>query len=83
MQIVVPCINTWLVYEAHAKAEGRREPYSLDSILSKQILDGKLYVEERPSVNWHRYVQENGPKSEAYVGYTLALIDLEETLCSK
>lgn len=67
-----------------ANVEDRREPYTLDSILTKQnILDSKLYVKEVPSTNWHRFVQENGPKSGAYVSYTLALIDLEEVLCSK
>ena len=56
---------------------------TLEDIVSKELPDGKLYMEESPSTIWHRHVQENGPKPEAYVAYTLALIDLEETLCSK
>lgn len=83
MNVVVPNMETWLASEANAKAAGRREPYSLDTVLREEVLESKLYVEDSISTNWHRFVLGNGPKPEAYAAYNLALIDLEETLCSK
>lgn len=55
----------------------------LEAIVSKEIPEGKLYVEDNTSTDWHRHVEQHGPKPEAYARYTLALIALEETLCLK
>ncbi len=58
--------------------------YSLDSTLSKDLLEGKPYVEkESTSIQWHRHVQENGPKPEAYALYNITMCEFEERLCSK
>lgn len=57
--------------------------YKLESICSEDIPEGKIYVEDRMSTEWHRHVEQHGPKPEAYARYTLALIALEEKLCSK
>lgn len=57
--------------------------YSLDSILSKDLPEGKLYVEENISVYWHRHVKQHGPGPEAYALYNLAMCEFEENKCSK
>lgn len=60
-----------------------KSDFSLESLLSKDLLEGKLYVEENPVLDRHRHVQEHRPGPEAYAGYTAALIELEESVCSK
>lgn len=79
MQVVVPNMADWLkIYRDQPKVECR-----LDQILSKEIPEGKLYVEEKSNVDWHRHVQEHGPGPEAYALYNLAMCEFEESLCSK
>lgn len=57
---------------------------SLGELISKEILGNNLYVEE-PNFNrdWHRHVEEHGPRPQAYVLYNLAMVEFEESLCSK
>jgi hypothetical protein len=72
----------WLLYERIAKAEGRRESYSLETLLSEEIPEGKTIC-NKEETNWHRHVELNGPGPEAYAAYNIAVIALEESLCSK
>lgn len=79
MQVVVPNMADWLKhYRDRPKTE-----YRLDSILRKDLLEGKLYVGEGSSENWHRHVQQHGPGPEAYALYNLAMCEFEESVCSK
>lgn len=83
MQVIVPTLDTWLLYEQKAKAEGRREPITLDGVLCEKLPESKMYVEEGSSIQWHRYVQLNGPAPAAYAVYNAVLSDFEEAVCSK
>jgi hypothetical protein len=56
---------------------------SIGQISREEIPEGKIYVEDTVSTQWHRHVERHGPKPEAYVRYTFALIRLEELLCKK
>lgn len=74
MQVVVPNMVDWLkVYRDQPKTE-----YRLDAILRKDLLEGKLYVEESIGINWHRHVEQHGPGPEAYALYNLAMCEFEE-----
>jgi hypothetical protein len=83
MQVVVPTMEAWLLYEQKAKAEGRREPITLDRVLREELPEGKMYVEEGSSTLWHRDVQLNGPGPEAYAVYNAVMSDFEEAICSR
>lgn len=56
---------------------------ALERIMSKEIPEGKLYVEDNPTVEWHRHVEKHGPGPEAYAFYNLVMCEFEERLCSK
>lgn len=53
---------------------------TIESIVRKELPEGKLYVEDNLSTVWHRHVEQHGPKPEAYAAYTIALMDLEERI---
>lgn len=55
----------------------------LERIVSKEIPEGKLYIEEQEDTHWHRHVKGHEPGPEAYALYTQSLIALEEEQCSK
>lgn len=57
--------------------------YYMRKKVREKLPEGKLYVEDNMSTQWHRHVQQHGPKPEAYARYTYALIMLEELLCKK
>ncbi len=80
MHKVIPRMETFLVYEAQARAAGRRPSYCLNAIVSKQLPEDTTYVEEASSPQWHRDMRERVPGSVAYALYNLAVIELEERI---
>lgn len=81
MQKIVPRVDTWLVYEQAAKAEGRREPYSLDSLLREELPEGKTICNKEDVKHWHQFMLAHDPGSEAYAVYNLTMCEFEEIKC--
>lgn len=56
--------------------------YSLSSIFSKKLPEGKLICNEvGGTVDWHRFMIAHDPGSEAYAVYNLAMCEFEEVKC--
>lgn len=56
----------------------------LKDILSKDLPESKVLCRESVgSIDWHRHMQQRGPKSEQYVVYNVAMCDFEERKCLK
>lgn len=69
---------------AHYKKMPKYTVYSLSSILSKKLPEGKLLCkEDGGTVDWHRFMVAHDPGSEAYAVYNLAMCDFEERTCLK
>lgn len=77
MQRFLPNIGWRIRYYEQCLATGG---YKLDESVSKKLPEGKIYVEDNLSTQWHRHVEQHGPRPEAYAAYTTALMASEERI---
>lgn len=75
MQRLIPSAPGHFAYYEQCLVTGG---YKLDTAVSKLLPEGEIYVEDNLSTQWHRHVEQHGPKPEAYAAYTIALMALEE-----